>query len=394
MLKRKPIIFKSCEFPNIPEPFGYIYLTTDIKHNKFYLGKKEKPFFIPTYFGSGVYVTRIAKSRPDTLKVKPLQWAGSKEDLNLLEKFWIKSLDAVDSEEFYNFLSGGDGGALTGDSLERMKHSCKGRVSPNKGKPMSESAKQNLKSKNLGGKNPRAKKLFQFSLEGDLVRVFESYYSIEFEGFTKNTVLACSRLNDQNEKNSYYLKDSYFSSNQNFVVKPNTFSYKVYSEQQKCTSFLGKSHSESSKNKMRERRKGQKLSEEIRQKISRSKKGKCTGNSNPNYNGKSVTKKQREVQSEFMKSVIKTDSRYINSRRQWFTTENSSGSKNNFAKPVVQLSLEGKYIKTFHYVSEVVKFGFPVVQYVTDCCKGRRTCYKGFKWAYASEFYKPIITTS
>lgn len=52
------------------------------------------------------------------------------------------------------------------------------------------------------------------------------------------------------------------------------------------------------------------------------------------------------------------------------------------SKPVNQLTLEGKLIKTWPSTAEAERKGFHS-GHIVDCCKGRYSHHKGFKWCYA-----------
>ena len=62
------------------------------------------------------------------------------------------------------------------------------------------------------------------------------------------------------------------------------------------------------------------------------------------------------------------------------------------AKSVVQLSLQGEYIKTYITIREAKKDGF-IKNYIIKVCKGKREEYKGYKWMYLSD-YELLINKS
>lgn len=51
-------------------------------------------------------------------------------------------------------------------------------------------------------------------------------------------------------------------------------------------------------------------------------------------------------------------------------------------KPVNQYSMNGKLLNTFESLNDAECAGF-VKTHIIDCCKGRKTSYKGYKWQYA-----------
>lgn len=303
---RKPILIPICK-PSHRFHYGYIYISTDCEKCIGYVGKKELPYFDETYFGSGTRVKRAYNKRPQSFLVRPIDWADSKEELNQKEQYWIAYLDAVNSDRWYNILAGGDGGRLTGDSLERMKKSrvgkCTGKDNPNYGglseetkeklrqanlgKKMSEETKKKIAKGNLGrklsdeakakiashhwgttlseetrkkisknrtgkltgkdhpnygmhhteenkrhlrelnlyGKSARAKKLYQYDLQGNLVHTYDSRSQIVENGFTRLDIPKVSTsccFNDRSTDTTYVFREMYiFSSEQDYKIKDN-----------------------------------------------------------------------------------------------------------------------------------------------------------------------------
>lgn len=96
--------------------FGYIYITTNLINNKQYIGKKKRNKFDSKYIGSGKLLWEDIKKNNytrDDFKVEILDTtAKNLEELNELEKFYIKKYNAVADDRFYNIASGGDGGKI------------------------------------------------------------------------------------------------------------------------------------------------------------------------------------------------------------------------------------------------------------------------------------------
>ena len=96
--------------------YGYIYLVTDLRNCKKYVGQKKQGKFDPKYFGRGVYITRsVNKDKRENgckvvnFKLKLLEWADSKEELHELERVWIKRMDCI-TPKGYNLTEGGEAG--------------------------------------------------------------------------------------------------------------------------------------------------------------------------------------------------------------------------------------------------------------------------------------------
>lgn len=122
--------------------FGYIYKTTNLLDGRIYVGKKHKPIFIESYFGSGVLITRaIGKYGVENFKVEQIDSADSLEELNEKEKYWIKKLKSQTTYGNYNIAEGGFGGNIftylpddrKKQFIERCKINTKGKNNPNYG---------------------------------------------------------------------------------------------------------------------------------------------------------------------------------------------------------------------------------------------------------------------
>ena len=136
----------------------YIYKLTNIITNKVYIGKttviierRIKRHFNEAKKGSTLYLhSAIRKYGIKNFKVEQIDTANTLEELSKKEKYWIEYYKSYDKKFGYNLTKGGEGGALTGDALERMKKS-------KKGKPHSEKQKARgydyLKGINKGEKN-------------------------------------------------------------------------------------------------------------------------------------------------------------------------------------------------------------------------------------------------
>lgn len=106
--------------------FGYIYITTNTINGKIYIGKHEKSFYEPKYFGSGILLNRaIKKYGKENFENHIIEWCENKEKLNHQEKYWIRKYNSLDRNYGYNIASGGDSGNLiqgyTSYELKRFK---------------------------------------------------------------------------------------------------------------------------------------------------------------------------------------------------------------------------------------------------------------------------------
>lgn len=90
--------------------YGYIYMTTNKVNNHRYIGQRawSDPDKKDSYIGSGkAFLNAVKKYGRKNFSKEILQWASSKEELDELEKSFIKKYDAVNSPDFYNIQEGG-----------------------------------------------------------------------------------------------------------------------------------------------------------------------------------------------------------------------------------------------------------------------------------------------
>ena len=104
--------------------YGFVYETTNNINGMKYIGQKiyDKKGNWKTYLGSGIHLKRaVDKYGKENFSRKILEECISKEILDEKEIYWIKSFDAVNSNNYYNIASGGDGGnTIQGFSTERL----------------------------------------------------------------------------------------------------------------------------------------------------------------------------------------------------------------------------------------------------------------------------------
>lgn len=89
-----------------------VYLTTNLKNNKKYIGASNKND--PNYFGSGLLIMQaIKKYKKENFKKEIIEEDEDYQFIFDRETFWIKKKNAVESHEYYNLASGGKGGKGT-----------------------------------------------------------------------------------------------------------------------------------------------------------------------------------------------------------------------------------------------------------------------------------------
>ena len=114
-------------YENVPsnqiEPYGFIYLTTNLVNGKKYIGQRKIQkcgVDRDEYLGSGILLTRaIKKYGKENFKREILDFANNSDELNSKEVYYISLYDAVDRDDFYNIDCGGRGYHYTEESLQQ-----------------------------------------------------------------------------------------------------------------------------------------------------------------------------------------------------------------------------------------------------------------------------------
>jgi hypothetical protein len=100
------------------DPYGFIYITTNSVNGKGYIGQKkfDNGSRWKTYLGSGYHLQNaIKKYGKRNFQRNIVDIGFTEQELNDKEIEWIKLLNAVESEDFYNMIDGGN----TQESLSR-----------------------------------------------------------------------------------------------------------------------------------------------------------------------------------------------------------------------------------------------------------------------------------
>ena len=204
---------------------GYIYLIIDLTNLKKYVGQHHYHLekLDSNYHGSGTIISKIYKKRPHTLKEVYLKTCYTQEELDEWEKYYIKFYNTL-YPNGYNLTEGGNGCVACEETRKKISESNKGRIAPNKGKPMSEEQKKKL-SESLKGR------------------------------------IAPNKGKPMSEEQKRKLSEINKGKHHSDETK------RKMSEKRK-----GRHHTEESKKKMSESNKGKQFSEEHRRKISESKK--------------------------------------------------------------------------------------------------------------------------
>lgn len=137
----------------IINPYGFIYITTNMVNGKRYIGQKMFRDGWKYYLGSGTALKRaIKKDGYKNFHRDIVAIAYSKEELDNLEIEWIQNYNAVKSDAFYNIADGGHGGnKFAGKTDEEIKVIMEKIAQKTRGRKVSIEERKR-KSKSLKGK--------------------------------------------------------------------------------------------------------------------------------------------------------------------------------------------------------------------------------------------------
>ena len=138
------------------KPFGYIYKITNKLNGKIYVGKRQKPYFDDSYWGSGKYlISAIKKYGIENFEREVICWCKDKQELWDKEKYYIKLWNCQDTSIGYNIGKGGEGGCPHTDEW-KIKHSGpgNGRYHKEVTQETRDKISKANKGRGLGIKNP------------------------------------------------------------------------------------------------------------------------------------------------------------------------------------------------------------------------------------------------
>lgn len=143
----------------IKEPYGFIYITTNMINGKRYIGQKIFNKDLNNYIGSGkTFLKAVKKYGKENFFKDIVAIAFSKEELDCLEKEWIKNYNAVEDDDFYNISKGGLSGGFKGQShttitRNKISQNMKGKKSYWKNKKLPLTTCEKLSISHKGIKN-------------------------------------------------------------------------------------------------------------------------------------------------------------------------------------------------------------------------------------------------
>lgn len=141
--------------------YNYIYKITNLINGKIYIGKHSTNKSGDSYMGSGRLLGK-AKSKygKDAFKKEIIAFTDNEDNLDFLERFYIKKYKSRDLTVGYNLTDGGEGMLGYKHSNEtklKMKHhhyDCSGKNNPMYGRHHTSDAKLKNKIAHLGKPSP------------------------------------------------------------------------------------------------------------------------------------------------------------------------------------------------------------------------------------------------
>lgn len=148
--------YDEVEYVEIKNPFGFVYITTNLINGKKYIGQRKFSDGWKAYLGSGKRFKQALKKYGRKNFIRLIVDIGySREELNNKEIELIKFFNAADSRNFYNISEGGDINNKGGKDAYWY----------NKKLPKEMIEKANLK---------RYKPVYQFDLNGNFIKRYIS----------------------------------------------------------------------------------------------------------------------------------------------------------------------------------------------------------------------------
>lgn len=124
----------------IEEPYGFIYITTNMVNGKRYLGRRKFSEDWKYYLGSGKVFRRAIKEYGRENFIRHIiDIAYTEEELNQKEYDYSVEFDVVESDDWYNLVYGGGtttGYKMSDETKEKIGNKAKARLSNPENHPM------------------------------------------------------------------------------------------------------------------------------------------------------------------------------------------------------------------------------------------------------------------
>lgn len=157
--------------------YGFIYVTTNLINGKMYVGQKR----INTsdnwrlYYGSGTIIKyALKKHGKENFDRKIIDIAFNEDELNYLEKYYIKVFNSVKNDMWYNLCYGGIGGRGRVSLEDGLKNKIDEVKTKKKGHKWTDYTRQKHKEYYEKYGYSTAKKVAQYDLDGNFIRIYNS----------------------------------------------------------------------------------------------------------------------------------------------------------------------------------------------------------------------------
>ena len=409
----------------IENPYGFVYITTNLVNGKRYLGQKTMNSYRnwKDYLGSGTQIRKAIKKYGRKNFYKTIVcFCYSQEELNKVESDLSVFLNGVEDDGWYNLVYGG--GSTNGwhhsekvreDQRERSKKLWKNEEFRQK---FSEFAKARTGEKNsnygnhklAGENNPNYGK--HASLE-TRAKISEANKNISEEKRKKLSEAAKERF--KNEEYRQRLRDMNIgrkmSEESKEKLRESLKKYwteekrKEYSQRfsGKNAPFYGRHHSEETKRILSEKLSGENnkffgthLTEEHKRKILESSPLKKSvvqldfdGNFVAEYISIGEAARVNRTTASHIVGAISTKGSsggYLWVYKEEYDPEHSPKYKNNRFVPVVQVDKDGKYIATYFNSREAERQTGVLHQNIGRCCNNKHTTSGGYFWRKLEDY--------
>jgi len=169
----------------IIDPYGFIYITTNMINGKKYIGQRMFYRGWRTYLGSGKHLKNsIKKYNKINFNREIIAIAYSKEELDSLEIEFIDNHNAVESNDYYNIGIGGNtsmtGNHHSDEAKYKISQAQIGRESPMLGKQHTDESKQKMSDSSKGCiVTEETRKKLSDALKGEKSPCFGKHLSVE-----------------------------------------------------------------------------------------------------------------------------------------------------------------------------------------------------------------------
>ena len=199
--------------------YGFVYITTNHVNGKQYIGQRkyDKQGKWKEYLGSGIILSRaIEKYGLENFSKEIIEECKTKKILNDREIYWINYYNAVESDNFYNIASGGDGGNTIAGYTDDQRNLLSTKLS-NMRKGIVNIGKNNGNSRRVICINTM--KVF------DTINEASTYYNVDKDAIQQ----CCSDANKRKtagEINGERMIWEYYDENKNYEFVPFKRDYK------------------------------------------------------------------------------------------------------------------------------------------------------------------------